>query len=427
VTFRVWCEHAWLGGPSASSGVLLEIDNERFSRVEMGFPTPPPGIAALPGLTLPGFVNPHISSLDRAVLGQAPHLAMSTLATLHSGITPEDLAELATAVYAELSLAGYTTIGEVVTLHRERDGAPFANPAIVNEALAYAAKRAGVRLALIDVCSLNGAHRSRHTSVHEWVQRIDPWTEKLGRSTTVRVIGGIGDQTGLGTRGLSDIALWSGQCGLPVHARINMAPVDGISPLTALVHSGAITNRGGFTAVGTTGASAEDLTAVAQQRGYVIAFASGHMESFPIGPFRMAGGRTVLTQSVSSPVDAFLAMRSLERVAASDQQTMAFRPSELMRTVTADAAASLGWRDGGLIASGQLADIVTVGTSRIGQPAPSGDMLEHALRYASSADITHVAIGGQLIVNNGQHRLGNVGELVQQAVARVARYGGVFQ
>ncbi len=393
----------------------------------MGFSTPPPGIAALPGLTLPGFVNPHISSLDRAGLGHSPQTALSTIATLQSGITPEDLAELATAVYAELSLAGYTTVGEVVSLHRERDGAPFANPAIVNEALAYAAKRAGVRLALIDVCTLNGPHRARHSSVHEWVQRIDPWTEKLGRSSTVRVIGGIADQTGLGKRGLADIALWSGQCGLPVHAKVNLPPVDGVPALSALVDAGVITNRGGFTAVGTAGVSAEDLTLVAQQRGYVIAFAGAHMDAFPIGPFRMSGGRTVLTQPVSSKVDAFLAMRSLERVSVSDPATPAFRPSELLRTVTADAAASLGWRDGGLIASGQLADIVTVGTARIGRASGSVDMLEHALRNASSADITHVAIGGQLIVNNGQHRLGDIGQLVQQAVARVARYGGVFQ
>jgi cytosine/adenosine deaminase-related metal-dependent hydrolase len=101
--------------------VLLEIDNERFSRVEMGFPSPPAGIAALAGLTLPGFVNPHVSSLDRAALGQSPNMILSTVGSLLSGITPEDLAELATAVYAELSLAGFTMVGEVVTLHRERD------------------------------------------------------------------------------------------------------------------------------------------------------------------------------------------------------------------------------------------------------------------------------------------------------------------
>jgi cytosine/adenosine deaminase-related metal-dependent hydrolase len=427
VTFRVWCEHAWLGGPSASSGVLLEIDNERFSRVEMGFPSPPAGIAALAGLTLPGFVNPHISSLDRAALGQSPNMILSTVGSLLSGITPEDLAELATAVYAELSLAGFTMVGEVVTLHRERDGVAFANPSIVNEALSYAAKRAGIRLAMIDTCSLTGPHRTRHGSVHEWVQRIDPWTEKLGRSSTVRVIGGIADQTGLGIRGLSDIALWSGQCGLPVHARTNVPSTDGVAPLTALVQAGVITNRGGFTAIGTSGVSADDLTSVAQQRGYVIAFAGAHMESFPIGPFRMSGGRTVLAQPVSSPVDAFLAMRSLDRLAATDTATAPFRSSELMRTITADAAASLGWRDGGLLASGQLADIVTVGTSRIGQGAPGSDMLEHVMKHASSSDITHVAVGGQLIVNNGKHRLGDIGQLVQQSVSRVARYGGVFQ
>lgn len=427
MTFRVWCQHAWLGGPSASDGVLLEIENERFSRVETGFPTAPPGIPALPGLTLPGMVNPHHRTLERAARGQVDHAVASAVASLQNGVSPEDLCELATAVYAELSLAGITTIGEVVTLHRERDGAAFANPNIVTDALVHAAKTAGVRLAVIDICTLSGPARTRHASVHEWMQRVDPWTERLGRSTTVRMIGGLGDQTGMGTRGLADVAIWSGQCGLPVHALLDTPPVDGSSPLDGLIQASVTTNRGGFAAIGTRGVTADELVTVAQHRGSLIAVAGSHMAAFPIGAFRTAGGRLAVGQSSVIPVDSFGAMRSLERIAIDDPACHQLRASELMRTVTADAAITLGWRDSGLIASGQLADIVTVDTTRIGCK-PDEDALDRVLRHAHSADITHVAVGGQLLVNNGRHRLGNIDALMERALGRVERFSaGVFR
>ncbi len=427
VTFRVWCQHAWLGGPSASDGVLLEIENERFSRVETGFPTPPPGIPALPGLTMPGMVNPHHRTFERAARGQLEHSVAATVASVQNGVSPEDLCELATAVYAELSLAGITTVGEVVSLHRERDGAPFANPNIVADALVHAAQTAGVRLAIIDICALNGPARTRENSVHEWMQRVDPWTERLGRSTSVRMIGGLGDQTGLGMRGLADVAIWSGQCGLPVHALLETPMVDGAAPLDQLIKASVTTNRGGFAAVGTRGVTAEALATVAQHRGSLIAVSGSHMDSFPIGAFRTAGGRLALAQSSVVPVDSFGAMRLLERLAKDDPACPPLRASELMRTVTADAASTLGWRDSGLIASGQLADIVTVDTSRIGC-TPAQDAMDQVLRYAKSSDITHVAVGGQLLVNNGRHRLGNVGALMDRAMGRVERFAaGVFR
>jgi cytosine/adenosine deaminase-related metal-dependent hydrolase len=427
VTFRVWCQHAWLGGPSSSDGVLLEIDNGRFSRVETGFASPPPGIAALPGLTMPGIVNPHHKALERVARGQIDSVVAAAASSVQNGIAPEDLCELATAVYAELSLAGITTIGEVVTLHRERDGAPFANPNVIADALVHAAKTAGVRLAIIDVCVLNGPPRVRHGSVHEWMQRVDPWTERLGRSDTVKMIGGLADQSGLGTRGLADVALWSGQCGLPVHATIDIPSVDGVSPLTALAHASVTTNRGGFSLLAPHKAGAEQLASVAQQRGSVVAVSGSQLEPFPIGAFRMSGGRIALAQSSAIPVDSFGALRSLERMASQDGGGLRLSSSELMRTITADAAVTLGWRDSGVLASGQLADLVTVRTQGLAHSSDP-DILHRVVHHARSSDITHVAVGGQLLVNNGRHRLGDIDTLMDRAIGRVERFTtGVFR
>jgi cytosine/adenosine deaminase-related metal-dependent hydrolase len=422
VTFRVWCQHAWLGGPSASDGVLLEITNERFARVELGIPSAPPGCAELPGLTLPGFVNPHIQSLDRVGRGKTPSAVLSLTAALTTAITPEDLTALATATYAELSLAGYTTVGEVVMLHHQTDGTPFPQPNAIGDALREAARIAGVRLALIDICTLIGSPRVRHASAYEWVQRLDKWTDQLGRSSTVKIVGGIADQTGMGKRGLSDVALWSGQCGLPVHALTNGSAIEGRSPIQALIDASVTTNRGGFTAVGTAGLTEDEVSAIGQQRGCVIAFPDDGLQTFPIGALRRAGGRIAVAQSASATPDPFASLRLLARIARRDDRTPDYRPSELLRTITADASGSLGWRDTGLLAAGQLADLVTVTTSQLRQ---SDDVLADVLAAASSANITHVAVGGQLIVNSGRHRLGDVGALMQSSLDRLSRFGQI--
>jgi cytosine/adenosine deaminase-related metal-dependent hydrolase len=420
VTFRVWCEHAWLGGPSASDGVLLEINDERFTRVEMGIPVPPPGCAALPGLTLPGFVNPHIQSIDRVGRGQSPATLQSLTSAVSASITPEDLGALATATYAELSLAGYTTIGEVVTINHQPDGTPFANPNAIADALREAARVAGVRVALIDVCMLSGSPRGRHATTYEWVQRLDGWNDALGRSSTVKVVGGIADQTGLGKRGLSDVAMWSGQCGLPVQAMVSGHAINGVTPIGALIDATVTTNRGGFAAVAPAGLTADELAAIGQQRGSVIALADHSMEPFAMGALRSAGGRVIVAQPASATPDPFASLRLLARAASQVPDTAPYRASELLRAITADAAGSLGWRDAGLLATGQLADLVTVSTEHLSR---TDDVLDDVLYGASSHHITHVAIGGQLIVNNGRHRLGDTAALMQSALDRLSRFG----
>jgi cytosine/adenosine deaminase-related metal-dependent hydrolase len=416
VNLRLWCEHAWLGGPSATAGVVLEITEDRIAGVEMGIAAPPSGAVRLPGLTLPGFANTHQRSADRILRGRE-HLAVDVLrAVIHASITPQLLAGLAGAVFAELALAGFTIVGEVVNLHRNQDGSSFAHPMEVSNLLIAAAKQAGVRLALIDMCELDGSPRTRFSSVHEWVQRVDPWFDALGRTSHVRLIGGIGSQARVDKRALSDIALWSGQCGLSVQARTDATN----GQMRALIESGVLTNRGGFSAVGTNGLTAEEITAVGQQRGYLSMEVSPQTLPWSVSALRMSGARVVASIPASTVADPFVAMRAIGAAAIADPRSGPLATNESFRTLTADGAGALGWRDAGLLASGQLADLVTVS---LGSPALAGidpgNVLASVLHHGTKADVTHVALGGELIVQNGRHRLGDVSALMNQAVTAV--------
>ena len=156
-----WCEHAWLpGGPAAS--VRIEAGEAGLIHdVAVGVDARPEDVR-LPGLVLPGFANTHSHAFHRALRGRT-HGRGGTFWTwrdrmyaLADKLDPDTYAELATAVYAEMALAGVTCVGEFHYLHHGPGGARYGDPNAMGEALREAAARAGVRLTLLDTCYLRG-------------------------------------------------------------------------------------------------------------------------------------------------------------------------------------------------------------------------------------------------------------------------------
>ncbi len=82
-----------------------------------------------------------------------------------------------------------------------------------------------------------------------------------------------------------------------------------------------------------------------------------------------------------------------------------FAPSSLLAMATLDGYRSLGW-DGGLIAAGQLADLVAV---RLDSPRTAGVSPAQVLYAATSADVTDTVVHGEHVVRDGVHRSGRRG------------------
>jgi formiminoglutamate deiminase len=76
--------------------------------------------------------------------------------TLAGRLDPDRYLALATAVYAEMVLAGITCVGEFHYLHHGPGGARYGDPNAMGEALRQAANVAGLRLTLLDTCYLRG-------------------------------------------------------------------------------------------------------------------------------------------------------------------------------------------------------------------------------------------------------------------------------
>ena len=65
-----WCELAWLGAEEPATGVLLDVEGDRLVAVTPGVTAPPSGATRLAGLTLPGLVNAHSHAFHRALRGR---------------------------------------------------------------------------------------------------------------------------------------------------------------------------------------------------------------------------------------------------------------------------------------------------------------------------------------------------------------------
>src|ERR1039458_7679400 len=71
-------------------------------------------------------------------------------------LEPDSYLALATAVYAEMALAGITGVGEFHYLHHGQGGTAYGDPNEMGRALIEAARRAGIKITLLDTCYLSG-------------------------------------------------------------------------------------------------------------------------------------------------------------------------------------------------------------------------------------------------------------------------------
>ena len=162
-----WAEHAWLGGPRTAANVLISEKEGRLTAVSSDTP-PPPDAIRLRGLALPGLANGHSHAFHRTLRGRTHEHAGSfwtwrrPMYDVAARLDPDTYGRLARAVFAEMTLAGFTAVGEFHYLHHGPDGRPYDDPNAMGLAVIDAAHDAGIRLTLLD---------TRYVSAGEPAQR----------------------------------------------------------------------------------------------------------------------------------------------------------------------------------------------------------------------------------------------------------------
>ncbi len=378
------------------------------------------------GITLPGFVNGIATLSDRALRGFEGGRAELRAASqeLSKNLDLQRWTALAEAVLAEMSLAGFTTVGAVVPVI---DG---LEPLRVFRAMIDAAERVGVRLTGFIPAPTSSADPS---AVDRWTSSLTDTIDHLRTHDLCRAATLVHDVGTSSIPALTSASRWTAQMGIPFAGRVSpdhdahtaCKTAHDATPIEVFERVGALSNRGGFVAVHGVAMTESDASLLGQRRGAVCVTATGDRETgtgvISLGALRNSGTRVIVGTSMSAVIDPFLELRTMEGHARLSAGRRPFlQAAELLRAATSEGTVALGWRDAGLLASGQRADLVTVSlrTPRMAGTDPES-ILAHLTSSATAADITHVAVNGQLIVHNGRHRCGDVAAMLDAALAAV--------
>ncbi|MGH4029885.1 formimidoylglutamate deiminase [Actinomycetota bacterium Odt1-20B] len=427
-----WLEHAWLD-TNVEPGVAVEVTGDRITAVRTGAETPPPGATVLRGLTLPGLANAHSHAFHRALRGTV-QVGSGTFWTwrevmysVADRLTPDTYHALARAVYAEMALAGITTVGEFHYLHHQPGGTPYGDPNAMGEALIQAAADAGIRITLLDTAyvasGLKTATRGEAPNRHQlrfsdgttqaWAERV----EGLKDRPHARIGAAVHSVRAVPAAQLGTVVEWAEARRTPLHVHLSeqtaendaCQAVHGRTPTQLLADHGVLGVR--TTGIHNTHVSAEDITLLGRsETGTCMCPTTERDLADGIGPavaLQRAGSPLSLGSDSHAVIDILEEARAMELNERLRSHTRGhWTAAALLRAATADGHAALGWQDAGVIEAGALADLTTVALDSVRTAGPVPRLAaETAVFAATSADVRHTVVGGRHVVRDGVHEL----------------------
>jgi formiminoglutamate deiminase len=431
-----WAEWAWLPG-GCLPRVRFATEHGRFSRVQAEVP-PEPADDRLAGVVLPGLANGHSHAFHRALRGRT-HGAGGTfwtwrdqMYTVAARLDPDRYLLLARAVFAELVSAGYTAVGEFHYLHHGPRGFRYADPNAMGAALIQAAREAGIRLTLLDVCYLaGGLTADGHLPLDRVQQRFSDGDVDRWRSRVALLHAGKGFRLGVAAHSaravpagaLAEIREAAGDG--PLHVHLSEQPAEnaatqayyGRTPTELLGDHGLLGPQ--TTAVHATHLTDSDVGLLGARRvAACFCPTTERARADGIGPARRladAGSPLTIGSDQHAVVDPFEELRGVEmheRLASGARGR--FTPAELTAIGSEHGYASLGWPGGGRIAAGGLADFVVVRTDSTRTTGVRPGQIGYA---ATASDVDRVVVDGVTVVRQGRHVLGSPARLLAKALA----------
>jgi formimidoylglutamate deiminase len=394
----------------------------------------------LSGTVLPGMPNLHSHAFQRAMAGLAERAGgedsfwgwREIMYRFVGTIGPEDLQAIAAQLYVEMLKAGYTAVAEFHYLHHDRDGTPYADRVTMAEAIAAAAKEAGIGLTLLPVLYQSGGFGGKKAgegqrrflnSVDEILAMIETLRSRHRDDANFRI--------GLAAHSLRAVppeALRDAVAGLraldaavPIHIHIaeQMREVEeclawsGQRPVAWLLDHHSLDAR--WCLVHATHVDAAE-TARLIAAGAVVGLCPTTEANlgdgiFPFADFAPSGTWGIGSDShVSvSPVEELRLLEYGQRL-VTRERNIAGRPSAgssgraLWEGAIRGGAAAMG-RKLGALAPGSRADLVVLDDDAATLYGRRGDSLIDALVFAGNVNpVRDVMVGGGWMVREGRHR-----------------------
>jgi formiminoglutamate deiminase len=425
-TTTFWCERAWLSRAAGHhDGVAIVVEAGAITRVTTGVATPPNGAVVLRGLTVPGAANSHSHAFHRALRART-HASGGTFWTwrdrmysVAAVLDPDRYERLARGVFAEMLLAGFTAVGEFHYLHHQGGGVPYGDANEMGWRLVRAAAEVGIRITLLDTCYLSGGIGAPPTGVQQRFtdRTVEEWVERVGvlaDAVDGRVLVGAAAHSvrAVDPLAIASVATWAGERGTVLHAHVSeqvrenddCLAAHGCTPVELFDRNGALEAR--FCAVHATHVGQRDIERLASAGAACCICPTTERDlADGIGPtaaLRRVG--LCIGSDSHAVIDPFEEARAIEldqRLATGRRGTHS--PVDLMHAATAAGYRALGW-EGGTIAVGQLADLVTIG---LDSPRLAGhdrrDPASAVVFAATAADVREVVVGGDHVVHGGHH------------------------
>jgi formiminoglutamate deiminase len=389
-------------------------------------------------VVLPGLANAHSHAFHRALRGRTHDGSgdfwtwRERMYAVAGRVDPDSYLALARATYAEMALAGISTVGEFHYLHHGPGGQPYHDPNAMGEALRQAASDAGIRLTLLDTCYLSGGlGPSGHLPMDEVQQRFSDhdvagWAARVGllkESEGMRVGVAAHSVRAVPQEGLPTIAQVAS--GRPLHAHLSEQPAEnvatlqfyGATPTEVMAQAGLLGPHS--TVVHATHLTRSDIATLGGS-GTTACFCPTTERDLAdgIGPasrLLAAGSPLSLGSDQHAVIDLIEEGRALEMHERLESlQRGHFTQSQLLDVMTAHE--SLGWPDAGRLEAGARADLVAV---RLDSVRTAGSDPSQVLLAATAADVQTVVVDGRTVVSGGQHTLGDVGHLLAESIANL--------
>ncbi len=415
---------AWRGGEEAIANVRITVSNGVISNVEDGVDAQASDVC-IAGVVMPGLVNAHSHAFHRALRGRTHGGSgdfwswRTPMYEIANRLTPETYGELAAMTFAEMALSGITGVGEFHYIHHQADGTKYTNPNEMGLAMVEASKRAGIRMALLDVAYLHGgldkpeplAEQKRFSdgTIDSWLDRVDALGE-----------GGEGWTVGMAPHSVRAVhpseleEVVANRHGKVVHVHVSEQPAEnaaciaatGKTPTQVLADAGLLGRH--FTAVHATHLTAADISLLGSSHSGVCMCPTTERDlADGVGPASsLSAGGAVL--SLGSDSNAFIDLFEEARAVETDERLVTGKrgvhsPASLLIAATTGGATALGWGQYG-IQVGAPADFIALSLDSVRLASFDGAHgAAHIVHAASAADVRDVWVGGRQIVQDHQH------------------------
>lgn len=439
-----WAPSAWIGDTLERDVRITADQAGNTAAISFGV-LAADGDTVLDGVVQPGAVNAHSHAFHRLLRGRT-HGDGGSFWTWRdlmyreaSRLDPERYRRVATAVYAEMVAAGWTSVAEFHYVHHRPDGTPYGTPHAMERALADAAADSGIRLTLLDTCYLTGGigrplsqeqQRFGDGTARRWLDRLASLRAEFAASYDPRQI--LVGASVHSVRAVPESALAVIAAGLdaslPLHVHLSEQPAEnadclkatGLTPTGLLARHGLLSRR--LSAVHATHLTRGDVRLLGDAGATVVVCPTTEADlGDGIGPARAladAGAVIALGTDQHAVIDPMLEARALEhgeRLASGKRGR--FTPAALRGALTGGGAASTG-RGTGSIRVGEPCDLITLDPSSVRTAGSDPDQL---LLSATADDVRTVVIGGRVRARDGRHtELGDPAELLRKAMEDMA-------